>query len=153
MTDADEKDDEWTGAEIDDGLLDNADTLDDDPAGDPLDVGYEPADRYAGADRFGTTPAEERQGESLDQRLSEEVPDVGPYAGDGDSDEDELTRRGYEQDPRAGRLVAEDEGLGPDEDDEAFASDAGIDYGAASAEEAAVHVTGDPNGPGTGPEL
>ena len=33
------------------------------------------------------------------------------------------------------------------------AFDTGIDSGAASAEEAAVHVTDDPNGPGTGPEL
>ena len=152
MTDRDEVDDNWTGAEEDDGLLDSSDTLEDDPAGDPLDVGYEPADRWSGADRFGTTPAEEAQGESLDQRLSEEEPDVG--AGDDeDTDEDELTRRGYDEDPRTGRLVAEDEGLGPDEDDQAFGQDVGIDYGAASAEEAAVHTVDDPNGPGTGPEL
>ena len=76
-------------------------------------------------------------------RLAEEEPDVDPYAGAGtypDSDEDESTRRGYDEEPRAGRLVAED---GP--------YDVGIDGGAASAEEAAVHVVDDPNGPGDGP--
>jgi hypothetical protein len=153
MTDRDEVDDNWTGAEEDTGLLDSSDTLEDDPAGDPLDVGYEPADRWSGANRFGTTPAEEAQGESLDERLSEEEPDVGADEDDADTDEDELTRRGYDEDPRSGRLVAEDEGIGADEDDQAFGTDVGIDYGAASAEEAAVHLVDDPNGPGTGPEL
>jgi hypothetical protein len=152
MTDADyEHDDEWDAVE-DDGVLESSDTLQNDPAGEPLDVGYEPADRYSGANRFGTTLAEQKQGESLDQLLSEEEPDVDLNAID-DEDEDELTRRGPEEDPRAGRLVAEDEGLGADEDDQAFADDAGIDYGGASAEEAAIHVADDPNGPGTGPEL
>jgi hypothetical protein len=153
MTDRDEVDDNWTGAEEDNGLLDSSDTLEDDPAGDPLDVGYEPADRWSGANRFGTTPAEEAQGESLDERLSEEEPDFGADEDDEDTDEDELTRRGYDEDPRSGRLVAEDEGIGADEDDQAFGTDVGIDYGAASAEEAAVHLVDDPNGPGTGPEL
>ena len=153
MTDRDEVDDNWTGAEEDTGLLDSSDTLEDDPAGEPLDVGYEPADRWSGANRFGTTPAEEAQGESLDERLSEEEPDFGANDDDADTDEDELTRRGYDEDPRSGRLVAEDEGLGQDEDDQAFGEDVGIDYGAASAEEAAIHTVDDPNGPGTGPEL
>jgi uncharacterized protein DUF5709 len=153
MTDRDEVDDNWTGAEEDTGLFDSSDTLEDDPAGEPLDVGYEPADRWSGANRFGTTPAEQAQGESLDQLLAEEEPDVDPYADDADTDEDELTRRGFDEDPRAGRLVAEDEGIGADEDDQAFGRDVGIDYGASSAEEAAVHVVDDPNGPGTGPEL
>ena len=151
MTDA-EYDETYDAQAEDDGVLDSSDTLENDPAGDPLDVGYEPADRYAGANRFGTTLAEQKQGESLDQLLSEEEPDVDLNA-IVDEDEDELTRRGDEQDPRAGRLVAEDQGLGPDEEDQAFAEDAGIDYGGASAEEAAIHIADDPNGPGTGPEL
>jgi hypothetical protein len=41
---------------------------------------------------------------------------------------------------RAGRLVAPDEGIGPDYDTDAIASDVGIDGGAASAEEAAMHI-------------
>jgi hypothetical protein len=134
----------------DDGVLDSDETLDDDRVEDPLDTGYEPADRWSGANRFGTTAAEERQGESLDQLLAEEEPDVDPYAEGGD-DEDELVRRGYEEDPRAGRLVADDAGNGPDDEPDSVAWDAGVDSGAATAEEAAVHVVDDPNGEGDGP--
>jgi hypothetical protein len=46
-------------------------------------------------------------------------------------------------DPRAGRLVAEDEGAHPDTEDELVARDVGIDDGAATAEEAAMHVVED----------
>jgi hypothetical protein len=46
-------------------------------------------------------------------------------------------------DPRAGRLVAEDEGAHPDNESDLVARDIGIDGGAASAEEAAVHVVED----------
>lgn len=145
--------DEWDDVE-DDGVLDPSDSLEDGP--DPLDTGIAPADRWAGANRFGTTAAEQRAGESVEQLLAEEEPDIDPYAEDGD-DEDELTRRGYETERRAGRLVADDGtfgadgGFGTDEGDELVARDVGIDVGAASAEEAAVHVVEDPDGPGDGP--
>ena len=43
-------------------------------------------------------------------------------------------------DPRAGRLVAEDEGAHPDEEEDLVARDVGIDAGGATAEEAAMHV-------------
>ena len=142
---------QWDDIE-DEGVLDAADTLDDDAVEDPLDVGVEPPDRWAGANRFGTTPAEARAGESLDQLLAEEEPDVDPYAGE-NQDEDDLIRRGYESEPRAGRLLAEDEGDGEDEDDELWAEDAGVDAGGASAEEAAVHVVDDPDGEGDGPDV
>ena len=133
----------------DDGVLDASDTLDDDLVADPLDTGIAPADRWSGADRYGTTPAEERAGEPLDLRLAEEEPDIDPYAEDGGTgDEDELTRRGYERDPRAGRL-AEDDGYADDGTD-LTGWDAGVDGGGASAEEAAVHVVDDPDG-GDGP--
>jgi hypothetical protein len=141
--------DQWDDVE-DEGVLDASDTLDDDRVADPLDVGYAPADRWSGADRFGTTAAEERAGESLDQLLSAEEPDVDPYAEDG-QDEDEIIRRGYEEDPRAGRLVAPDEGLGEDTEPDSVADDVGVDSGAATAEEAAIHLVDDPNGPGDGP--
>ncbi|MEU8157392.1 DUF5709 domain-containing protein [Micromonospora sp. NPDC048986] len=141
--------DEWNVVE-DDGVLDASDTLDDDRVGDPLDTGIIAEDHWTAANRFGTTPAEERAGESLEQHLAQEVPDVDPYAEGGD-DEDELTRRGYEAEARAGRLVAYDEGVREDDEDEAVAWDAGIDAGAASAEEAAIHVVEDPDGPGDGP--
>ncbi|MEV4199869.1 DUF5709 domain-containing protein [Micromonospora globbae] len=140
---------EWNVAE-DDGVLDASDTLDGDLVTDPLDTGIAAADHWAGADRYGTTPAEERAGESLEQLLAQEEPDVDPYAEPTD-DEDELTRRGFERERRAGRLVAYDEGLGEDEEPDSVAWDAGIDAGGASAEEAAVHLVDDPNGPGDGP--
>lgn len=38
----------------------------------------DPPDDWSGADKFGMSSEEERQGESLDQRLAEEVPDVTP---------------------------------------------------------------------------
>jgi hypothetical protein len=147
--------DDWEQIE-DEGSLSTSDTLDDSAVEDALDAGIIPADKWSGANRFGTTPEEEREGESLDARLAEEEPDIALDDGDdddddADDDEDELTRRGYEVDPRAGRLFAEDEGLGPDEETDAVAFDAGIDAGAASAEEAAVHLSDDPNGEGDGP--
>ncbi|WP_245757650.1 hypothetical protein [Amycolatopsis xylanica] len=43
---------------------------------DPLEAGVEPPEHYSAADRFGTTAAETREGESLERRLSEEEPDV-----------------------------------------------------------------------------
>jgi hypothetical protein len=148
--DPDERgDDEWDSIE-DEGVLDESDTLDDDAVADPLDVGIAAADRWSGANRFGTTVAEQRAGESLEQLLSEEEPDVDPYAGQAD-DEDELTRRGYETEPRAGRLVEEDEGFGEDAEADTVARDVGIDAGAASAEEAAMHVVDDPDSDGEGP--
>lgn len=141
--------DEWNVAE-DDGVLDASDTLDDDRIGDPLDTGIVAADHWTAANRFGTTAAEERAGESLAQLLAEEEPDIDPYAEVTD-DEDELTRRGYEREARTGRLVADDAGLGEDRQADAVAWDAGVDGGAASAEEAAMHLVDDPNGPGDGP--
>ena len=140
---------EWDSIE-DEGVLDASDTLDDDAVADPLDDGVAPSDRWAGANRFGTTAAEQRAGESLEQHLAEEEPDVDPYAEDAD-DEDELIRRGYEEDPRAGRLIADDGGFGADREADSVARDAGVDAGGASAEEAAMHVVEDPDGHGEGP--
>ena len=64
----------------DDGVLDASDTLEGDPGDDPLDTGIEPPDRWSAGERFGTTLAEERAGESLDQLLAEEEPEPDPYA-------------------------------------------------------------------------
>ena len=135
-------------------MLDASDTLDGDPGDDPLDTGIAPPDRWSAGEGFGTTEAEERAGESLDQLLAEEEPDVDPYAGDEQREvptrrasrrpATTRTRRGRcfddVPDPRAGRLVAENEGTGPDEEPDLVARDVGIDAGAAGAEEAAVHV-------------
>jgi len=123
----------------DDGVLDASDTLDGDPGEDPLDTGIIPADRWSAGERFGTTLTEEREGESLDQLLAEEEPDVDPYA-EGDRPQEAPLASEFPE-PRAGRLVAEDEGAHPDTEADLIARDVGIDGGAAGAEEAAVHVS------------
>jgi Family of unknown function (DUF5709) len=131
------------------------DTLDGDPGDDPLDRGVITPERWSAAIRYGTTAEEEEKGESLDQLLAEEEPDPAlefdeaeewpeDAAGDddaGDEDVDGLLLD--EPAPRAGRLVAEDEGAHVSAEADLVARDAGIDGGAASAEEAAVHVVDD----------
>lgn len=102
--------------------------------------------------KFGTTGEEEREGESLDQRLAQEVPDVEPPDGDGIGDVAEGDGEPQERidgDARAGRLTAADDATGRSTD--VFAEDVGIDGGAASAEEAAVHVADDADGGGRRP--
>jgi hypothetical protein len=135
-------------------VLDASDTLDGDPGDDPLDRGVVAPQRWSAAIRYGTTDAEEQSGESLDQHLAEEEPDV-PYevdderpediAGDPDAADEDVDGLLLDDgpDPRAGRLVADDEGAHPDAEADLVAHDAGIDGGAATAEEAAVHVVED----------
>ena len=115
-------------------VQDGSDSLDGDPGDDPLDRGVVPPERWSAAMRFGTTAAEQEDGESLDQRLAEEEPDSLTFDDD--------------PDPRAGRLVAEDESADTAEEDDLEAEDVGIDGGAATAEEAAVHVVDDDLGSG-----
>ncbi len=135
-------------------FLGASDTLDGDPGEDPLDRGVATPQRWSAAIRYGSTAAEQQGGESLDQLLAKEEPDVTADVGDepiGDLDGDEDA--GDEDvdglllddgpDPRAGRLVAEDEGAHPDEEADLVARDTGIDGGGASAEEAAMHVVDD----------
>src|SRR6266568_8602739 len=89
----------------DDGELDASDTLEGDPGDDPLDTGVAPPDRWSAGERFGTTLAEEREGESLDQLLAEEEPEPDPYADPDPRAESDLPREGPEsydeQQPRA----------------------------------------------------
>ncbi|WP_370967582.1 DUF5709 domain-containing protein [Amycolatopsis sp. cg9] len=125
----------------DDGILDPEDTLDD---RDELAEGYSPPERAQATEGWGTTARETAEGESWEARLAREVPDLssdedGDGLGDSEDTDGELVDDEV-GDVRAGRLVATDEGFGKDSDEELYASDAGIDGGAASAEEAAVHV-------------
>jgi len=124
----------------DDGLLDVEDTLED---RDPLDEGYSPPERTRATEDWGTTERETATGESWEGRLARELPDsvdsdsddLGDLVGtDGELVDDEVG------DERAGRLIASNDGSGADDDDELYASDIGIDGGAASAEKAAVHI-------------
>lgn len=45
---------------------------------DPLEEGVEPPEHWSAANRYGTTPREIREGEPMDLRLAEEVPDAEP---------------------------------------------------------------------------
>lgn len=136
-------------------VLDSSDTLDGAPGDDPLDRGVVTPDRWSAGIRYGTTAEEQQEGASLDRLLAEEEPDDTYDAGDA-GEEDESGGFGGDEDiadedidglllddgpdPRAGRLVAEDEGAHPDAEADLVASDVGVDAGGATAEEAAVHV-------------
>ncbi|HET6698170.1 MAG TPA: DUF5709 domain-containing protein [Nocardioidaceae bacterium] len=110
--------------------------VDDRGLADPLEEGYSPPEKWSPAEGYGNTPLEEERGETLEQRMAQEVPEPDPYdeAAAGEHVEGEVG------DERTGRLVAEDAGLGPDEEKDLVADDVGIDGAAASAEEAAVHT-------------
>ncbi|NEM04474.1 DUF5709 domain-containing protein [Geodermatophilus normandii] len=125
------------------GLLEPEDTLEDPRGARDLDTGWSPPERPWGVDDWGTTEREEATGESLDGRLRRELPDrpeddgdgLGDLAGgDGELLDDEVG------DARAGRLADVGEDGVVDDEDQLLAEDLGIDGGAASAEEAAVHL-------------
>ncbi len=107
------------------------DTLVQRATADVLDEGYSPPDYLPSV--TVPTPAEELRGESLAERLSEEVPDVDPDAPDQGEPVGEVGGA------RAGRLVDSSQGVGPDREKDLIADDVGVAGGAASAEEAAVH--------------
>jgi hypothetical protein len=126
---------------------------------DPMDEGYSPPEKPRGVDAFGTTATEEREGESLEERLRQEEPDpamavADPLAKDADdtaegdaevlSEADEFLDDGQVGGRRAGRLVDPDEGVREDTEKDSVGSDVGIDGGAASAEEAAMHIVEEP---------
>jgi Family of unknown function (DUF5709) len=133
-------------------VLDSSDTLDGAPGDDPLDRGVVPPERWSAGMRFGSTAGEQEEGESLDQMLAEEEPDPAldfdddelpeDIAGDADAGDEDVDGLLLDDgpDPRAGRLVAEDEGAHPVDETDLVARDAGIDAGGATAEEAAMHV-------------
>jgi hypothetical protein len=125
-----------------------------------LDRGVVTPDRWSAGIRFGTTAAELQAGESLDQHLAEEEPDVAfdlddeqpeDIGADENATEEDIGRllRAQGPDPRAGRLVAEDEEAYEGNEaylvarDDLLARDEGFDGGGAAAEEAAVHVVDD----------
>jgi hypothetical protein len=107
---------------------------------EPLDEGYSPPEKWSVAEGYGNTPLEEELGETLDQRLAQEEPEPDPY----EQAELETENVGGEVgEERAGRLVDENAGIGPDTESDLVGEDVGIDGAAASAEEAAVHVIDD----------
>jgi hypothetical protein len=102
------------------------DSLLGDPLDDILDRGFISLDRQPASHRR-TTAEETRQGETLDERLVQEEPEPAPEP---DPDPDEQWEVDLTDGERIGRLLATEEGV----------EDVGIDGGAASAEEAAMHL-------------
>lgn len=127
---------------------DSYDTLDDSPGDDPLDRGVVPPLGWSAGMRPGSATPELGRGESLDELLAEEEPNLSD---DDDSWDENATEQDIYRlsaaegaDPRSGRLVAEDEGsniIGSADD--LVAEDVGVDGGGASPEEAAIHVLPD----------
>jgi hypothetical protein len=141
------------GNDLDDDVIDLDQAFGDDEVDEVVyGTGYSPPEKPLGMTRFGTTVAEEEEGESLDQRLAQEEPDPNLAADLGaDPDEnidtvdntrveDQDVRYSEAGEGRAGRLVDPDEGFGEDREKDLLGTDVGIDEGAASAEEAAVHI-------------
>jgi hypothetical protein len=121
------------GGELDNDQLQAGDTLFEGDF-DPLDEGYNPPDREP-ARKWGETEWEVAVGESLDQRLAEEEPDVW---------DDEFDAGDQ---ARAGRIVmADDDDLmddNPNRENSVYGEDIGVDGAGASAEEAALHIVDD----------
>ena len=119
----------------DETQLQPGDTLDLHGVEDVLDEGFVTREGWSPAQRYGTTWAEERAGETLEMRMTQEEPDWSPERDtwdDEDLDDDQVG------DARSGRLVASEDG------DDRYVYDVGIDGAAASAEEAAMHVVHEP---------
>ncbi len=121
----------------DEDQLQASDTLDERGVDDVLDEGIVTREGWSPAQGFGNTPAEEHQGETLEQRVAQEVPDYDPAKDTWDEEDLDDHEVG---DERSGRLVAPDEGRYEDQESESVAQDVGIDGAGASAEEAAMHV-------------
>lgn len=125
------------------------------------DQGYEPPDSRPVATEFGTTATEQREGESFEQRINQEVADpdssygapddegglrAEPRAG-GDEQDSIAAKDDFSGDPQvgaddAGVLVSDDEGTREDTDAELDASelDEAGDGTSTSPEESAMHV-------------
>ena len=113
--------------------LDPLENLTGDDPDEVMQTGYNPPDREPHNLRDAPTPAEEREGPSLDDRLAAEEPDVSEQAAPGTPDAH-----------RAGRLVSPgQDALAESEEATEVAEDVGPAGYASSAEEAAVHVEGD----------
>src|ERR1700739_1004609 len=136
-------------AEFDDvkaHLLEPEESLDSEQTGIDLDEGYSPPERPRELRAWGLTTREARTHESLARRLPREVPDVGDqWDGDGIGDSPDSDGEPIDDqvgDMRAGRLVAFD--VDPtDPGTDYLAHDVGIDGGAVSAQEGAIHIVVD----------
>jgi hypothetical protein len=124
-------------------LLEPEESLDSEETGIDLDEGYSPPERPRELGDWGLIVSEARSHESLARRLARELPDLTDrWDGDGIGDSPGSDGEPIDDqvgDSRAGRLVAFDLDA-TDSTTEYRAHDVGIDGGAASAEEAAMHI-------------
>jgi hypothetical protein len=127
-------------------LLEPEESLDSEQTGIDLDEGYSPLESPRELGAWGLTVSEAHTHESLGRRLARELPDVTDrWDGDGIGDSADSDGEPIDDqvgDSRAGRLVAY--GFDPtDPTSDYRAHDVGVDGGAASAEEAAMHIISD----------
>jgi hypothetical protein len=131
----------------DEDQLTAEDSLVDRGTDDLLDEGYSPPERPWARGAYGPS-------ESMDQILAEEEPDpaarLNSVLDDAERERSDYAERdaefpehGQVGGARAGRLVAPDMGFGEDDEADLVADDVGLSGGAASAEEAAMHIIED----------
>jgi hypothetical protein len=138
--------DSTDGVDIDSGLLQPEDSLDDRGVLDVLDEGYSPPDRAWELNDYGLTAREAAEHESLNGRLARELPDIMIPDGDGLGDASDTDGELYDNEAgtaRSGRLIDVEATGEIDDFAYLYAVDIGRDGGAASAEEAAVHIVRD----------
>lgn len=114
------------------------DTLDDRGVDDILDEGISPPEELRGSRAKGVTPAEAAEGETIEDRIRQEEPEVwAEVQAEADADILDGPVGGEVGDQRTGRLAARED------DTSSYAEDEGIDGAGASAEEAAIHTIED----------
>ncbi|MXP19932.1 hypothetical protein GIY30_00945 [Gordonia sp. HNM0687] len=87
---------------------------------DPLEDGIDPPEGWSAADRTGVTTREQREGETLDERLAEEEPDIdevpdGDLQTDGTGDSEMAAIGGQTADEAGGSMAAAQRTPGFDE--------------------------------------
>lgn len=107
--------------------------LGDDPD-EVMQTGYNPPDREPHSLKDLTTAADQLSGQSVDDYLAQEEPEVTT-----------ADATAGPADPRAGRLVTSEENLAHDVVPDGVATDVGPAGYASSAEEAAVHIVAEPD--------
>jgi uncharacterized protein DUF5709 len=119
--------------------LESGETLDGPPGTDAMDALYVAPNKPFGLDDPAVTPEGQRRGDTLDERLTREVPDdLEGVATAPDPTADDLGSEAGQE--RAGRLTAGGMSADTAATDVLDAEDVGISGGVASAEEAAVHI-------------
>ncbi|UQW99614.1 DUF5709 domain-containing protein [Streptomyces sp. RerS4] len=127
-------------------MPDMENALDEPGLDETLDTGYSPPERPLAVNDPATTAEGRHSGENLDQRLARELPEAEADAedvtwGDIAAEGEDASAAGH---VRAGRLAARDESR-PPHHVSVVAEDVGVNGGAASAEEAAMHIIQEPD--------